>query len=147
MGTRKAPNGTKHLRCVHHEAYATAPAGWLCFSDETAPTDDAIIGRMLWADELETARAEHRRQWAERLASVTPTGRSGDVGRAYGPGIYVPTESALRPMTDADRHESERVSAATGAEWRRAMYRKPEVYGMSRTQAARLAQAYGEAAY
>ena len=67
MGTtRKAPSGPKHARCVHHEAYATAPAGWLCFADASAPTDDAILERMVWADEIEAIRAEHRRQWAER---------------------------------------------------------------------------------
>lgn len=67
MGTtRKAPSGPKHARCVHHEAYATAPAGWLCFADASAPTDDAILERMVWADDIEAIRAEHRRQWAER---------------------------------------------------------------------------------
>jgi len=75
MGTtRKAPTGARHARCVHHEAYATAPKGWLCFSDETAPTDDAILDRMLWADELTAVADAHRAAWAAFQAANPPDG-------------------------------------------------------------------------
>lgn len=70
MATRKAPTGAKHARCVHHEAYPSAPAGWLCFSDETAPTDETIIERMEWADELEAARVAHRAAWLALSATA-----------------------------------------------------------------------------
>jgi hypothetical protein len=143
MGTRKAPTGAKHAACRHHEAYATAPAGWLCFSD--APSEDDVLGRMIWADEIETARAGHRAAWAAFQAEAVPTGVSGRDLRRGEPGIFVPVASAPRPMTAEERAESERASAATGAQWRAAMIRDPKTYGMTRQEAARLA-AYGEAA-
>lgn len=77
MAGRKAPSGAKHARCVHHEAYAAHPLGWLCFATETVPTDDDILARMLWVDEIEAIRAEHRRQWANR-----PTGDGMAVAQA-----------------------------------------------------------------
>lgn len=144
MGTtRKAPSGVKHDACRHHEPYASAPADWLCFSDASAPTDETILERMVWADDLEASRAAHRAAWAERLA-LAPTGETGHAPRPYDPGIFVPTDSALRPMTAEELAESERAEAATAAAWRAAMIRNPKTYGMTRQQADRLA-AYGEA--
>ena len=121
-----------------------APAGWLCFGDTLAPTDDDILARMLWADEIEAARTTHRAAWAAFQAETVPTGISGHAPRPYDAGVFVPTETALRPMTADELAESERASVATGAQWRAAIIRDPKAYGMTRKDADRLA-AYGEA--
>jgi len=81
MGTtRKAPSGPKHGACRHHEPYASAPAGWLCFAQASAPTDDELLDRMLWADDIEAARTAYRAAWAASLAiPATGIGIGGPV--------------------------------------------------------------------
>jgi hypothetical protein len=88
--TRKAPSGPKHARCVHHEPYPEAPGGHLCFADDR-PDDDAILGRMVWADQLSAIRA------ARHLAHLArPVGDGISYGRQQGPQMDVRAYHASR---------------------------------------------------
>lgn len=81
MGTRKAPTGPRHAFCNVHEAYAGAPGGWMCFMDKRT-TEDDVLARMIFVDEIAVVAAAHHAAELERLA-LAPTGVGiGTVGKA-----------------------------------------------------------------
>lgn len=58
----RKPTGPKHAKCQHHEPSAL---GLLCFMDDR-PTDETIIERLYWADDLAAILAAHQAAWTAR---------------------------------------------------------------------------------